>query len=65
MYGFILRSVGFAGRPAGIQTPHVPPYPTATIPPSTMTGTFLDPLDSFSILSMFSGEALTFTYSTS
>ena len=52
-----------APAPGGCQTPQVPPKPKDTFPFSTITGTSRLPSDQESIRFMFSGEALTLTYS--
>ena len=46
------------------QTSHVPPYPTVTFTPSTMTGTCLLPPVSFSISGSLEASFFTSTYST-
>lgn len=44
------------------QTPQLPPNPTVTVPPSTMTGTARFPFECRSISFIFSASASTSTY---
>jgi hypothetical protein len=61
--GASLENPGLVREPRTVQTPQVPPNPTVTFPPSTITGTSRLPPEWESIRAMFSREDFTLTYS--
>jgi len=60
-----LGVVAIGNLPVGDQTPQVPPKPTVTSPPATMTGCSRLPFECSSILANSSGFIFMSTYSTS